>query len=170
MRKFQEVEKKLPDKRGKGLPYNVRKLMRADEVFFWQSTDCDCVDTENCQNTCCGSITKGKVFINDPFLNQCLVSSVSADSDERVICVPHRNLRAPEDAATKDDSEKADSDVEEEEELIPAKKRICQNVPKVVPYVPMDSLIPKMETDSQLTYVPCSNGVLTVNFFMPECL
>ena len=169
MRKFREVQKKL-GKRGKSLPnkgVDVNKLMRGDEVFFWQSTDaCNCVDTENCQNTCCGSIAKGIVMINDPPMNSCRVSIVSEDSGESVICVPYTNLRAAEDATKDrnhsrgDDSEIAESDVEEpvEELVTPAKKRKCRNVP----YVPMDSLIDEMEIDSELTYVPCSNGALKV--------
>ena len=76
-------------RRSTPLCYNARRLVRNDQIYFWEP-ECNCVDSERCQeDRCCRSVVMGLVKINDPFCQQCLKTDVE-DNDEYV---SYRQLR-----------------------------------------------------------------------------
>ena len=148
IRKAQKLDGTLSKKRGRILPFNPRKLMRNDEVFFWQSNDedCDCIgDFENCENTCCVSVVTATVMINDPFLRQCMV----VDDEGKEFFVSQRQLL----------DETAQDETNEGSRPSVPKKR-CP--PKTIPFVDAIALIPHSDENVELKYAPCYNNILKV--------
>ena len=76
-------------RRSTPLVFNASRLVRSDQVSFWQP-ECDCVDTERCRDDrCCGSVVMGSVKLTDPFINQGLVTDVEGND----VFVSYRQLR-----------------------------------------------------------------------------
>ena len=151
-------------RRSTPLSYNARRLVRNDQIYFWQP-ECNCVDSERCQeDSCCGSVVMGWVKINDPFCQQCLITDVE-DNDEYV---SYRQLRdkpcvrdtEPEIDETEQDHESG-SDVHRP--FVKKQARVT-SATQPMPQVDLLPLLPSVDDDVELTYAPCENDIIKVMF------
>ena len=148
-------------RRSTPLVFNACRLVRRDQVYFWQP-ECDCVDTDRCRDDrCCGSVVMGSVKINDHFINQCLVTDVEGND----VFVSYRQLRnKPCSRETNPDNENdEDGDSECESARPPIRKQARVTfAPQPQPQMDIISLLPSVDDDVDLTYVPCANDIIKV--------
>ena len=148
-------------RRSTPLVFNASRLVRSDQVSFWQP-ECDCVDTERCcDDRCCGSVVMGSVKLTDPFINQGLVTDVEGND----VFVSYRQLRnKPCCGETKPDNENyGDGDSESESARPPIRKQARVTfAPQPQPQMDIISLLPNVDDDVDLTYVPCANDIIKV--------
>ena len=103
----------------------------------------------------------GSVKINDPFINQCLVSDVEGND----VFVSYRQLRnKPCSRETNPDNENdEDGDSECESARPPNRKQARVTfAPQPQPQMDIISLLPSVDDDVDLTYVPCANDIIKV--------
>ena len=162
---LQLSEKRTNKRRSIVLDYNARKLVKNDEIYFWQP-ECECIDNERCQeDTCCGSVLMGWVTMNDPFNQQCLVK----DEEMSPVYVSYRQLRNKPSARDMRETENEDTHADDEDSgsdevnRPPAKKQARVTfAPQTTPKVDILTLLPIVEEDVSLTYAPCLNDIVKV--------
>lgn len=168
IRKSQHIEapeETLTQKRrSTPLTFCVRKLVRNDQVYFWQPA-CDCVDRKRChEDRCCGSVVMGRVETNDPFKNQCLVTDA-----EGSVYVPYRQLRNKPSSTESnlENDEDEDEDSRPEAASPPVRKQARVSFTRQpLPQVDILSLLPHVEDDVELTYAPCFNDIIKVSYHL----
>ena len=120
------------------------------------------MDTDGCRDDrCCGSVVMGSVKINDPFINQCLVTDVEGND----VFVSYRQLRnKPCSRETNPDNENdEDGDSESESARPPIRKQARVSfAPQPQPQMDIISLLPSVDDNVDLTNVPCANDLIKV--------
>jgi len=158
IRKFRHLvpETLVQKRRTAPLSFNSCRLVRGDQIYFWQP-ECECIDSERCQDDrCCGSIVMGRVKINDPFINQCLVT----DPEDNDVFVAYRQLRNKPSCTPQNDRDDGDDSESEAVRPPPRKQARVSFAPQ--PQIDIISLLPNVENDIELTYAPCANDIIRV--------
>ena len=151
-------------RRSTPLSYNARRLVRNDQIYFWQP-ECNCVDSEKCQeDRCCGSVVMGWVKINDPFCQQYLITDVE-DNDEYVLYRQLRNKPCVRDTEPEIDETEQDQESGSDVHRSFVKKQArVTSATQLMPQVDILSLLPNVDNDVELTYAPCENDIIKVMF------